>query len=60
MRRIPPLFKEIIRHEGDLREHMSRDVVNMFAVTPLIRRKRELMRAAERALSWNANKGTTA
>lgn len=49
---IPPLFVEIMENHKAL----SQPVVSFEA----LRRQRDLRRAAEKALSWNVDKGTKA
>lgn len=52
-----PLFREIIDNDTELRELKGRSVILFSTASRLRERKRELIRAAEKALSWNTDKG---
>ena len=52
--RIPPLFQEIMRVDAERAK-----LGNVLRID-LELRKRELRRAAEKALAWNTNKGNEA
>jgi hypothetical protein len=54
---IPPLFKEIVEHERKLWDALSSPIIQL-SVGHMVRRKGELMRQAEKVLSWNHNKGS--
>ena len=53
---IPPLFMEIMRLDEELDGFLSRPVIP-FKTHKIVARKQELMRAAEKALRWNTDKG---
>lgn len=52
-----PLFDEIIENDNELRATKAQAVIHFSTASRLRSRKMELVRAAERALSWNADKG---
>jgi hypothetical protein len=52
-----PLFDEIIENDRELRDTKAQQVIHFSTASRLRSRKLELIRAAERALSWNADKG---
>jgi hypothetical protein len=54
---IPPLFKEIMKHHRDLDTYFSDDVLLFDRGKRLLRKTRDLRRAAEQALRWNTDKG---
>lgn len=58
--RIPPLFKEIMRNDAERAALAEQTVVPFEKAGRLVRERRMYRKAAEKALSWNTNKGSTA
>lgn len=54
-----PLFVEIIENDNELRATKAQPVIHFSTATRLRARQLELIRAAEKALSWNKDKGKT-
>lgn len=54
---IPPLFQEIIRNDAEIDAWRDDKVVPFETGCRTLARKRELIRSAETALSWNTDKG---
>lgn len=55
---VPPLFQAIIRNHEKLSQMRKSTVVSFSDASQLLRQKRDYTRAAEKALSWNADKGS--
>jgi hypothetical protein len=58
--RIPPLFLEVIRNDAERAAMTQQTVVPFEKAGELVREKRMYRKAAEIALAWNTNKGSTA
>lgn len=57
---IPDLFMEIMENDKILKGALSNPSTDLFEVTALIKRKKELIAGAERFLKWNKDKGSFA
>jgi hypothetical protein len=57
---VPPLFQEIMRNDREITDWKGRKVIVMDIAKRTLKRKRELMAAAEKALKWNVDKGNKA
>lgn len=57
---VPPLFKQIVEHHAKVDAMRAAPVVDFKEWRETKRDGDFLRRAAERALSWNADKGRTA
>lgn len=53
----PALFKEIITHDAQKLHVFTQPIIPFGEATSLLKRHRELRRAAEEMLRWNTDKG---
>jgi hypothetical protein len=52
-----PLFQEIVDNDKAIEEGYYSPVLYFDRMVRLLQRKRQLIKAAERALNWNKDKG---